>query len=143
MVMNRPCLSCGTPTPGTYCDECRPPDTRPAHATRAESGYDSAWDRLSARARRLQPFCLDCGTTEDLTADHLPIAWERKAAGLAVRLADIEVVCRSCNTKRGAARGDSSRPRGETPPSVGVRGTASSRKHQYTRPKVECFGGES
>jgi hypothetical protein len=36
-----------------------------------ERAYDSAWTRLSARARKLQPFCSFRGSTEDLTADHL------------------------------------------------------------------------
>ena len=67
-------------------------------------GYGSAWQRLSARARRLQPFCSDCGATDDLTADHSPEAWERVAAGLPVRLADVDVVCRGCNSRRGRAR---------------------------------------
>jgi 5-methylcytosine-specific restriction endonuclease McrA len=53
----------------------------------------------------LQPFCLDCGTVDDLTVDHLPQAWERREQGLAVRLEDVEVVCRVCNSRRGAARG--------------------------------------
>jgi len=30
-----------------------------------ELGYDAQWDRLSKRARRMQPFCIDCGSTED------------------------------------------------------------------------------
>jgi 5-methylcytosine-specific restriction enzyme A len=60
---------------------------------------------LSRRARRLQPFCTDCGSTEDLQTDHTPEAWKRKAAGKPLRLADVEVVCGPCNRARGAARG--------------------------------------
>ena len=58
----RPCLDCGEPTALTR---------RPEHR-----GYDAEWDRLSRRARRLQPWCSDCGSTEDLQADHLPSAWD-------------------------------------------------------------------
>lgn len=69
-----------------------------------ESGYDAAWDRLSKRARALQPWCSDCGTKERLTADHLPSAWERKEKGLPLRLVDVDVVCGPCNTRRGSSR---------------------------------------
>lgn len=105
----RPCLVCGEPAEGPRCD---------VHALRkpaaAARGYDAHWTRLSKRARRLQPFCTDCGATEDLQADHTPQAWERKAAGLAIRLADVDVVCGPCNRRRGAARG-ASVTRGEAP----------------------------
>jgi hypothetical protein len=53
----------------------------------------------------MQPFCSDCGATSDLTTDHTPEAWLRAAAGKVIRLQDIDVVCRRCNTDRGAARG--------------------------------------
>lgn len=76
--------------------------------TRQQRGYDSAWDRLSKRARKLQPFCSDCGREDDLTADHSPEAWRRKEQGKTIRLKDIDVVCRRCNSERGAARGEKS-----------------------------------
>lgn len=88
----RPCLDCGVPSASTRCS--------------AHRGYDSAWERLSQRARKLQPFCSDCGSTEDLQADHSPEAWARRAAGKAIRLKDIDVVCGRCNTARGKARPD-------------------------------------
>lgn len=107
MALWKSCAECSAPSETTYCDDCRPVQTaqRPSRA----AGYDAAWDKLSKRARRLQPWCTDCLTTDDLTCDHLPIAWKRKNRGLVIRLQDVEVVCRSCNGKRGAARG----PRGE------------------------------
>lgn len=73
--------------------------------SRHERGYDYRWEKLSKRARKLQPFCTDCGRTDDLTADHSTEAWRRREAGLPIRLKDIDVVCRQCNTDRGAARG--------------------------------------
>ena len=97
----RPCLTCGEPCAGPRCTD----HTLDPKAPAAQRGYDAAWQRLSKRARRLQPFCLDCGATEDLQADHLPQAWARKAAGKPLRLADVEVVCAPCNRARGAARG--------------------------------------
>lgn len=100
--MNKPCITCGEPTDGTRCPACRPTTTHTLSASRR--GYDAAWQRLSRQARRLQPFCSDCGATEDLTTDHSREAWERKASGLAIRLDDVDVVCRSCNGRRGRAR---------------------------------------
>ncbi len=100
--MAKPCLLCGLPSPRSYCAEHQPD----AHVlTRQQRGYDSRWDRLSRKARRLQPFCTDCGAVEDLQADHSPEAWRRHAAGKPIRLVDIDVVCGPCNRTRGAARG--------------------------------------
>lgn len=99
----KPCVDCGEPSDGPRC-----PDHRravlPAKSPRA-LGYDAAWDRLSRRARKLQPFCLWCGTTEDLTTDHTPEAWQRKEAGLPIRLQDVRVLCRADNARAGSARG--------------------------------------
>lgn len=74
--------------------------------SRKQRGYNYAWEKLSKRARRLQPFCSDCNATDDLQADHTPEAWERHEAGLPIRLQDIDVVCGPCNRERGAARGE-------------------------------------
>lgn len=99
----RPCITCGEPSDGPRCPE-HTRDWRPK-APAAERGYDAAWERLSRRARRLQPWCSDCGATADLQLDHLPIAWERKAKRLRIRLGlDAQVVCGRCNRRRGAAR---------------------------------------
>lgn len=107
------CPDCGTPytrdDTTAACPECVPIRTRrPAHAHKGSArarGYTSSWDRLSLRARRLSPVCEDCGSTEDLTADHSPEAWKRHELGLVLRLRDVSVVCRRCNAERGAARG--------------------------------------
>ncbi|MCH9668949.1 MAG: hypothetical protein K0U76_03850 [Actinomycetia bacterium] len=104
------CLDCGEPSTGPRCTEHTLDDKPTAHAR----GYDAAWTRLSKRARRLQPFCTDCGSTEDLQTDHTPEAWARKAAGKPIRLADVEVVCGPCNRARGAARGHTA-TRGDAP----------------------------
>lgn len=111
-----PCLSCGQPADGSRC---------PEHALEAKGsttarGYDAAWHRLSKRARRLQPWCIDCGTTENLQADHSPQAWQRKAEGKPIRLQDIAIRCRPCNIAAGAARGNAV-TRGDTPPSTTLR----------------------
>lgn len=113
--MRQPCIECGElyelDGRTAHCDRCRPkPDerhqpNRKRRGTRHQRGYDNDWARLSKRARELQPWCSDCGTTDDLTADHSTTAWQRRAAGKTIRLRDIDVVCRVCNSERGAARG--------------------------------------
>lgn len=123
--MTRPpivCATCGTPHDrNNPCPTCPPPAPRrrtPAQETRRGTsrarGYDTAWDALSARARRLQPFCSDCGSTDNLTVDHTPQAWARRAAGKPIRLDDVDVVCAACNVARGPARG----PRAVDRPSI-------------------------
>lgn len=111
------CAGCGTVyerhSRSAHCDECRPPRERTVRRIMSEArrgtgrqrGYDAAWDRLSKRARRRQPFCSDCGREDHLTTDHSPEAWERRAAGLPIRLEDVDVVCVWCNSERGPARG--------------------------------------
>lgn len=103
----RPCLECGEPTRSTRCTEHAAPDRKLSARAR---GYDTAHDKLSRLARKLQPFCLDCGRPDDLQLHHLPIAWERKEAGQRIRLVDVEVLCGQCNRDRGPAR-----TRGGTP----------------------------
>jgi 5-methylcytosine-specific restriction protein A len=120
------CLGCGTPATSTRCEQCAPEarreqqrrdDARRGSAT--ARGYDAAWSRLSARARRLQPWCTDCQTTgtadNPLTADHLPGSWDKRAAGKRLTLSDVEVVCSRCNIARGATRGAHARSLGEGP----------------------------
>lgn len=115
-MISNPCMVCGELTDnGPRCPDCERADDRlrirhrpgkinhnqPAPEKR---GYNKRWRRLSKLARRLQPFCSDCGATTDLQADHSPEAWRRHEKGLPVRLQDIDVVCGACNRARGPAR---------------------------------------
>lgn len=104
----RTCLVCGQPCQDSRCAEHQRPH-RPKPCTL--HGYDWTWHKLSKRARTLQPFCTDCGATDNLQADHSPEAWRRKASGKVIRLRDIDVVCGPCNIRRGAARGEEPRDR--------------------------------
>lgn len=120
----KPCLDCGTPTASTRCTEHR--------------GYDSAWERLSKKARRMQPWCEDCGSVENLTCDHSPEAWARKAAGKPIRLRDVAVVCMDCNNARGQARpkplqhNSIRRPKGGDKPPPNALVAPPSREADYT-----------
>ncbi|WP_019874175.1 hypothetical protein [Sporichthya polymorpha] len=95
-----PCGICGVPSPQTRCPE-HPRATRARE--RDETQYGRAWRNLSKRARRLQPFCQDCGTKANLTTDHTPAAHHARLNRRPITLAMVEVVCASCNAKRGPA----------------------------------------
>jgi 5-methylcytosine-specific restriction endonuclease McrA len=95
-TLPRPCLDCGQPVVGaSRCLSCTP-----AKARTAARGYDARWQRLAGQAIRQHPWCTGCGTsgikTNPLTGDHL--RWP------ALSLADVDVVCRRCNSRRGARR---------------------------------------
>lgn len=100
----RTCIECGEICEAERCDEHKLKASGKHAESPYERGYDHAWRTLSERARRLQPFCSDCGCTDDLQTDHTPTAWARKAAGKPIRLRDVDVVCGPCNRARGSAR---------------------------------------
>ena len=104
MVTLRPGIECGEPNEAERCQAHKLNSPGGVKAAAYERGYDHAWRKLSERARALQPFCSDCGSTEDLQTDHSPQAWARKAAGKAIRIKDVDVVCGPCNRRRGSAR---------------------------------------
>ena len=98
----RPCIHCGELSDRPRCTEHRAKKAPKKGTT--QRGYGHVWQQLSKRARRLQPFWSDCGSTDDLTVDHSRQAWERYEAGLPIRLDDVAVVCRPCNAARGQQR---------------------------------------
>jgi hypothetical protein len=58
--------------------------------------YNEQHKRMRREAIARQPFCVDCGTSEDLCADHrVPTSM----GGLNV-LSNYTVRCRSCNSRR-------------------------------------------
>lgn len=103
--MNRPCLTCGDISPDTRCPNHQLKKASRTHGPRP--WYSSQWRRLSARARKLQPWCIDGpnGCRGQLEADHLPIAHQRQQQGLPIRLCDIAVRCHLHNVQAGQARG--------------------------------------
>ncbi|WP_281711780.1 hypothetical protein [Dermacoccus nishinomiyaensis] len=105
----QPCLACGELSDQPRCEQHRATASQRRTLTFRQRGYDAQWDRVSREARRRQPWCSDCGGDGDLTADHTPEAWRRKAQGLAVRVEDVEVVCGPCNVRRGSSRPGSAR----------------------------------
>lgn len=106
----RPCLTCGEPSPGSRCPEhTKKPEALRARGTAEDRGYDSAWRRLSKRARARQNFCSLCSSTSNLSTDHTPEAWWRKANRLPIRLRDVQVLCARCQAELGSSRPGSPR----------------------------------
>lgn len=105
-----PCTICGElaertrPDRGVYCkDHSHKLTTNPARVRDPEHG-SYAWKKLSEKARSLQRYCLDCGSSDNLSADHLPQAWLKIELGLPLTLDDVEVVCIDCNSARGSSK---------------------------------------
>ncbi|MCB5179492.1 HNH endonuclease [Streptomyces antimicrobicus] len=68
----------------------------PSKNTRTAGRYDYQWQKVRAEAIRLQPYCSFCGTSNDLTGDHiLPLK-----EGGSNTLDNVRVLCRQCNTRR-------------------------------------------
>ena len=101
------CADCGDLTDAARCIACKPREAKKSATAR---GYGSAWQRLSTRARRLQPWCSDCGAVNDLTVDHSKDAWEAHEEGREITIDLVDVVCRACNSRRGQARDLGTRP---------------------------------
>lgn len=97
MTVLRPCLDCGAPSPWSRCAAHRKARTRVRTA-----------NRKTARAVvDASPVCADCGSTRDLTSDHVvPLAQGGTNAGRQ------RTLCRPCNSRRGSQISGSTGGRG-------------------------------
>lgn len=87
----RPCLDCGARTERTTrCPACQRLKDREKNE-RAGYRRTYAWQQLSRATRRATPYCVYCGATDDLTADHV------RARSLA---AGVVTACRTCNSRK-------------------------------------------
>lgn len=136
--MKRPCLTCGEPTKGSHCDEHKPRQ-HVDNRERPPERRTARWARLSQRLRKAQPFCLTCGTRDDLTVDHIiPVSVR---PDLAFDLDNLAVLCRSHNSRKGATVTERDQTRGVTP----TEGHASPRRQgarTITHPPGVCVGTE-
>jgi 5-methylcytosine-specific restriction endonuclease McrA len=91
------CLDCGRPGPGTRCPEH---EARRRRIRNADRHIAKAVVAAAPWCHCTRPDCHEapgeCGRTEDLTADHvIPLAAGGTHDGAR------QVLCRSCNTKKG------------------------------------------
>lgn len=113
------CLECGEPSEGTRCDE-HAIKRQPRAWTARDTGR---WRRLSRRLRKMQPFCLQCGTPDDLTVDHIvPL----DAGGDPFDVSNLQVICRRHNSMKGTTWG-------ETPPPVPPRAAGEAKFASHMR----------
>lgn len=72
-------------------------ERRKRRGSTAQRGYDNEWRKLSEQAIAAQPYCSVCGTTDDLTTDHV----DPRTRGMAgLTLNDVQVLCRFHNSQR-------------------------------------------
>src|SRR5699024_2040843 len=89
------CIECGELSDGPHCDQHKP---KPRNRSHFRSN-PAAWKQLSARLRRMQPWCTICGTSDDLTVDHIVPYDERP--DLAYEISNLQVLCRKHNSSKG------------------------------------------
>lgn len=113
MPLAKPCIQCGEDAePGkSRCTACRRPRDRSDQPTREQRGYDYRYRTIRSRALRMQPWCADCGSDQNLTVDHSKRSWELIKQGQRPALewfatGLLTVRCQRCNNRRGAARGN-------------------------------------
>lgn len=103
MQLPRPCLKCKAITRSTYCDQCQSlvnkikEGKRPS---RSQRGYDARWTKLSKQLREIHPWCKECGSTKDLTVDHI-IPLSDLHPSLRYEISNLQVLCRRCNSSKG------------------------------------------
>lgn len=98
----KPCIVCGEPSQDTRCAEHPKKRIREQSRDRVTRANRAAWKNLSARLRKLQPWCLvpGCPST-DLTVDHIVPLSE---GGEPYAVDNLRVLCRRHNALR--TRGD-------------------------------------
>ena len=96
MPLPRPCVDCGIVVRATRCVPCARGKER-NRVRREQRGYDSKWRRLSQMMRAAHPWCVKCGSTKDLTLDHIISL----ANGGTNDASNAQVLCRKCNSQKG------------------------------------------
>lgn len=97
--LQKPCISCGELiASGSRCPGCRLPTASRPKASATRRGYDHRWANLSKRLRKQSPFCQTCGSTTNLTVDHIiPLS---ESPDLRLEPLNCQVLCRTCNSRR-------------------------------------------
>lgn len=97
MALATRCLDCGARCASSRCLAC-------ARRLEHSSPYNTSRKRSRARATiKAQPWCSICGSTRDLTADHIIAVADGGIDG------PLRTLCRSCNSRLGAQLGNARR----------------------------------
>ena len=102
MPATTPCLTCGQLSHnGTRCPSCQAVRDRAREQARGRPnatarGYGSAWQATSRQMIARHPWCTICGTTTDLTVDHILA----KANGGTDAISNLQVMCRRHNSSK-------------------------------------------
>jgi 5-methylcytosine-specific restriction enzyme A len=71
---------------------------RQRRGSTAQRGYGRAWQELRKVQLARQAYCAECGSTDDLTTDHIvPLA-----RGGRSEMSNLQTLCRSCNGSKSA-----------------------------------------
>lgn len=89
--MKRPCLRCGEPTAGSYCETCAP--SRPPRRPRTYRG--AKWEHLRRRYLKPGTRCTYCGAPAT-ELDHV-IPWSR---GGTTEPGNLAPACKPCNSRK-------------------------------------------
>lgn len=95
------CIECGDLADGTRCHACAAQAAQRRDQRRGSAharGYTRAWNKQAAQVKRAQPTCDVCGTTEDLTVDHIV---PKRRGGTDDR-DNLVTLCRRHNSSKGA-----------------------------------------
>lgn len=94
------CINCGDLADGTRCETCHAERQQRVSQQRGGAtarGYTRTWGKQAARVKRQQPACAVCGTTEDLTVDHIT----PKTLGGTDKPDNLRTLCRRHNSAKG------------------------------------------
>lgn len=97
MTSLKVCLNCGDLTDSTRCGPCRSEHERQRGGANAR-GYTRTWEKRASEVKKRQPSCVACGTTSDLTVDHIV----PKAAGGTDDITNLRTLCRRHNSSKGS-----------------------------------------
>lgn len=98
MTVLKPCIVCGTPSEDVRCPE----HPKPVHSGAPNVDHPAyangtRWKNLSHRLRRQQKFCERCGSTRQLTVDHIVRFKDRPE--WAYEEANLRILCKTCNSE--------------------------------------------
>jgi len=98
-MSDRLCPECHRPVSSGFHVECKRIRNARKNATRSAQAHNtSTHRRIREKLLRRYPFCAACASRHDLTVDYIiPIS-----AGGPMTLSNARLLCRSCNSRKGA-----------------------------------------